>query len=171
MAKNSLTLQINSLEALEKLIGGDTQVEIDIRNNIVQAFAEKHLKALAGSQQINNAIVAVRASVENEVQAELKRLFGEYQNKWRQDIRLDDKVKTIIKEAVSSEIRLLVSSHLKEIMATPDWIKDNIEKYVKTLSTNIFQSEIQTKISNTVKFAIDEQVSKLKLTFNISKGE
>jgi len=169
MAKNSLTLQINSLEALEKLIGGDTQVEIDIRNNIVQAFAEKHLKALAGSQQVNNAIVAVRTSVETEVRSELKRLFGEYSNTWRQDIRLDDKVKTIIKETISSEIRLLVSSHLKEIMATPDWIKNHIEKYAKTLSESVVQSEIQTKISIAVKSAIDEQVSKLKLTFNISK--
>lgn len=165
MAKNSLTLQINSLEALEKLIGGDTQVEIDIRNNIVQAFAEKHLKALAGSQQINNAISGIRTSVENEIRAELKRLFGEYANTWRQDIKLDDKVKAIIKETVLSEIRFLIVSQIKEATATPDWIKDYIEKYIKTFSLNILESEIQTRI----KIAINEQVSKLKLTFNVSK--
>ncbi len=60
---NKLTIQINSLEALERLIGGDSQVEIDVRNNIVQAFAEKHLKALAGSSQINVAISAIRFSI------------------------------------------------------------------------------------------------------------
>jgi len=43
----SLTLQINSLAALERLLGGETQLEIGLRHSVVQAFAEKHLKAIA----------------------------------------------------------------------------------------------------------------------------
>ena len=41
-----MKIQINSLEALERLIGGDTQVEIEIRNSIVQEFTKKYLKSL-----------------------------------------------------------------------------------------------------------------------------
>ena len=37
-------IQINSLEALERLIGGDPSLEFDIRNNVAQKFAAKHLK-------------------------------------------------------------------------------------------------------------------------------
>ena len=40
----STKIQINSLEALERLIGGDTELEIEVRNSIVQEFAKKYLK-------------------------------------------------------------------------------------------------------------------------------
>jgi hypothetical protein len=37
----SVKIQINSLEALERLIGNDNNLEIDIRNSIVQNFTKK----------------------------------------------------------------------------------------------------------------------------------
>jgi hypothetical protein len=37
------------LEALERLIGGDSEVEVESRNSVVQKFAETHLKAIANS--------------------------------------------------------------------------------------------------------------------------
>ena len=43
----STKIQINSLDALERLIGGDTELEIEVRNSVIQKFAEKHLKPLA----------------------------------------------------------------------------------------------------------------------------
>jgi hypothetical protein len=43
----SIKLQINSLDALERLIGGDNEVELELRNWVVQAFAKKHLKIAA----------------------------------------------------------------------------------------------------------------------------
>ena len=169
MAKNSLTLQINSLEALEKLIGGDTQVELDIRNNIVQAFAEKHLKAVAGTQQVNNAIANIRASIEQEVRAECTRSFGDYSNVWNRQIKLDDKIKSVIKQEVLTQIQSIIDSYLKEIVSSPEWIKEKLEKQIKQLILNIVNSELQVKISDAVKSKIDEQVKNLKLTFGISK--
>ena len=47
-----MKLQINSLEALERLIGGDNEVELDLRNSVVQAFTNKHLRGLAESHAI-----------------------------------------------------------------------------------------------------------------------
>lgn len=42
-----MKVQISNLEALERLLGGDTELEIEIRNSVVQNFANKHLKAVA----------------------------------------------------------------------------------------------------------------------------
>lgn len=42
-----MKIQINSLAALERLIGGDTEVEIEVRDSIVQNFSKKHLKTVA----------------------------------------------------------------------------------------------------------------------------
>ena len=50
--KDPVKIQINSLEALERLVGGDPQLEFDIRNNVVQKFAAKHLKAIANSEMM-----------------------------------------------------------------------------------------------------------------------
>ena len=41
-----MKIQINSLKALERLIGGDNELEIEIRNSIVQEFTKKHLKSI-----------------------------------------------------------------------------------------------------------------------------
>ena len=48
---SKVVLQINSIDVIERLIGGDSEVEVDIRNNVVQRFAEKHLKATERSIQ------------------------------------------------------------------------------------------------------------------------
>lgn len=42
---SSVTIQINSLEALERLIGGDAALEVDLRKSVVHAFIRKHCSA------------------------------------------------------------------------------------------------------------------------------
>ena len=172
MAKNSLTLQINSLEALEKLIGGDTQVEIDIRNNIVQAFAEKHLKSLAGSNEIQTVLSAIKASIQEDARKECQRLFGMYQSSWKHNtVILNEDLKALLKEEVQKEISSFMESYISELVAKPESLRDKLERYVKVLTNNIISAELESKIPTSVQKAIDEQVSKLKLTFNVSKGE
>lgn len=47
--KNNITIQLNSLEALERLIGSDDQLEIAVRNSVISTFTSKHLKGLVFS--------------------------------------------------------------------------------------------------------------------------
>lgn len=65
--KSPLTLQINSLEALERLIGGDSQMEFDIRQSVVEAFCKKHLKSVTQEQALKLAERAIVEQVKNEV--------------------------------------------------------------------------------------------------------
>lgn len=51
-----MKIQINSLQALERLIGGDNEIEIEIRNSVVQDFASKHLKSVADSDGFKKRI-------------------------------------------------------------------------------------------------------------------
>ena len=46
----SIKLQINSKAALERLSGGDTELEMEIRNNSVQEFTSKRLKGLINAE-------------------------------------------------------------------------------------------------------------------------
>lgn len=61
-----LKVQINSLEALERLIGGDTQIEIDIRDNIVDIFTRKHLKSIANEQFVKDATEALSNQMKDQ---------------------------------------------------------------------------------------------------------
>lgn len=49
---DSIKIQINSVEALERLLGDDPQLDIEVRNNVIQRFAETHLKKVANSEMI-----------------------------------------------------------------------------------------------------------------------
>lgn len=62
-----MKIQINSLAALERLIGGDSALEIEVRNSVVQEFVKRHLKALATSEPVKCAIEATRQKILDEV--------------------------------------------------------------------------------------------------------
>lgn len=61
-----MKIQINSLEALERLIGGDSELEFDIRQSVAEAFTKKHLKSLATAELIEKARIAISKELTNE---------------------------------------------------------------------------------------------------------
>ncbi|AFF28277.1 gp279 [Sphingomonas phage PAU] len=75
----SIKIQINSVEALERLIGGDTQIEIDIRNNIVQEFAKRHLKDIAESETFKGIESSIKNFMTDNFMTKMKYGFNEYE--------------------------------------------------------------------------------------------
>jgi len=61
-----IKLQLDK-DALERLIGRDSQVEIDLRSGIVQNFAKKYLKAVAQSELMCKAQDYVREHLRKEL--------------------------------------------------------------------------------------------------------
>jgi|WetSurMetagenome_2_1015567.scaffolds.fasta_scaffold01346_24 hypothetical protein len=64
-------IQINSLEAIEKLIGGDSDIEVNIRNNVVQNFSKKYLKSIAHELCCKISDDYILNRVENNIRDEL----------------------------------------------------------------------------------------------------
>jgi hypothetical protein len=62
----SVKIQINSLEALERLIGNDNELEIQIRGSIVQEFTKKHLRSLATTELVEGAKKSIAYLVKTE---------------------------------------------------------------------------------------------------------
>ena len=54
-----MRLELN-LPALERLIGGDTELELHLRQQIVQEFAKRHLKAVAEKATYEAAVEAAK---------------------------------------------------------------------------------------------------------------
>lgn len=58
-----------TVPALERLIGGDTEVEVELRKSIVQEFAKRHLTAVA--KEVYSDIEATKALIKEHVLREM----------------------------------------------------------------------------------------------------
>lgn len=56
-----------SSAALERLIGGDSELEINLRRQIAENFAKHHLKALVTTDVFRKALQEIKVNVEAEV--------------------------------------------------------------------------------------------------------
>jgi phenylpyruvate tautomerase PptA (4-oxalocrotonate tautomerase family) len=55
---------INSREALERLIGGDTELEVSLRQSVAEDFAKRYLKGLVNTDLMQRAKAEVEATLQ-----------------------------------------------------------------------------------------------------------
>lgn len=110
-----MKIQINSLEALERLIGDDKEMEISVKQSILSEFAKKHLKSIANSEAME--------TLKREVLKELKEtgfygLLKKIESKdmfYREFTLLTSETKELIKKQVKDEVDSLISEEIAKI--------------------------------------------------------
>lgn len=120
MSNKPFTIQINSLEALERLIGGSTQAEIDIRNAVVQSFTEKHLKAIAADPHIVKVADSIQKAARTAVSDLVSEHIGVIKSTWSgtvQSVTLNATVRNEIDSLVRYRASALVDVAIKETLA------------------------------------------------------
>jgi hypothetical protein len=126
---SDIKIQINSLEALERLIGGDSQLEMDIRNSVVQEFTKRHLKSLTLTETGDKIGVLVKRAVEAEIEKFIKR--ERYDSKVAVK---DEGLKAAIVKEVHDTISQYVSKAIESQKANiNDMVKDRVEDEVGTI--------------------------------------
>lgn len=104
--------------ALERLIGGDTEVEVKLREQVVAEFVKKHLKQFQTDKLIGPALEKYKQALANEV----KLAVGEeYWADGYLQPRLRDRVKLLIDAAIKIAIEDKVRT----------WLHDRAEQYAK----------------------------------------
>ena len=149
----STKLQINSLEALEKLIGGDSEVEMDIRNNIVQKFTEKHLKAVANikyDQEYTKFLNELEKRVKEQFNIEfgLEEVQGYYGSP--KILRMGSSAKESFRAAVQEHVKKFVYD------ATDDATDVAIHNARETID-----SYLKSRVDYHIKNILNESVEKL----------
>ena len=122
---NNLTIQINSLEALERLIGGDSQVEIEVRNSVVQKFAEKHLKPLANSDQIKTTLTQIQLDISRQIREKCEKEIATFKTSCYgsvTDIKLNESIKGEIVRRVGETTDSIIRQHVDDAIKT--WNND-----------------------------------------------
>lgn len=99
-----------TVPALERLIGGDTEVEVELRKSIVQEFSKRHLTAVA--KEVYNDIEAAKALIKEQVLREMGAVKLEAWSGGR--YKLTSECTTAIKVSVMDVIHEAVAAAAKE---------------------------------------------------------
>lgn len=144
---SKLTLQINSKDALERLIGGDSAVEVEIRNNIVQDFTNRYLKGLMNASTIKDAVQRYHENIHKTIQDEIRERFGNVNGYYR-TIDLTPEIKAAIKKEIENNFSALVDKVVKEKFS-------DIEKHIQQSVNLAVDYQIGVKVRELVKQKIE----------------
>jgi hypothetical protein len=150
----SVKIQINSLEALERLIGGDTQLEIDIRQSIVQEFSKKYLKNVATEEVVRNAKHATQKDVEDT-------FFDIVRNGYRNDLVLKpeirEKLMGDLRSSVNTALRQLIEEVIEEVKVK-EKIKEKLELAAKWVIDDLSKETLEKRLNIMVDNKLKEKL-------------
>lgn len=143
--QESVKIQINSLEALERLIGGDPSLEFDIRNNVAQNFAAKHLKAFANSEAIKGLEKRVTDMVFTKKQYNKTELNPNFKKK------IEDAADTLFKDLINDKLAKLERS-------VYDTMNKKLDEFDNTVRDEIIRSITSEKMQDIINKKVDHKL-------------
>jgi len=152
MATTKLRLQLDS-SALERLIGGDTEIELELRNGIANEFAKRHLRSIIN----DNGFKAFIGKEADEAKKETKRYIEEHISKrpaLGKPEELNAKIKKHIDDYIANEAKIVIEQAVKEINKT---IEDIAQARFQSLLPQL-DSIIEIKVRNLTDTYIDQKV-------------
>lgn len=133
-------------EALERLLGGDTQLEVELRHQVVEEFSKRHLKDVVDS----TAYAKVLNEVQKVITDEIKKSVGEqtYNSVWGGLSKAAPTVKEIVEREVHSQIKKVVQETIQE---TAEIQRDTWFTYINQKVQALFDREISHLVQNEFK--------------------
>ena len=149
----STKIQINSLEALERLIGGDTEVELEIRNNIVQEFTKKHLKSLLETDSVlHKRIDDIRKSASSEITRLIHAEIGQLKNTWYgTEVQFEEPFLSKIKGNINSQMEGKIREVVAECISNFGDFKDKVAAFTKSEFDTAVRRAVREKLSEVLK--------------------
>lgn len=148
-----MKIQICNLQALERLIGNDNELEIEIRNSVVQDFTTKHLKKLATSEVVNKFWqIAKQETVDKLFK---KETFGSYK------LTLSDEAKVLVCSEFDKKCKEFISERLSESLNFANIekkINDIIEGQANHIVNVMTDANIERRINVRVEQKIKEKL-------------
>ncbi len=127
-----------TLPALERLIGGDTEIELMLRKQIAKQFVESHFSGLVDDEVAARVVKAEAALVDIAAEAELgiAKLTGG--NRWP---AISDRLRSLIREEAVKLAQECVDAALKKVIEYQRryWDKEITNAVNKALEANIKQ--------------------------------
>jgi len=139
----SVKIQINSVEALERLIGGNTEIEIELRQSVVENFMKKHINAIANSK--------VSAAVTKDVLAELIVPAKDY----RSSESLTAKAKDLLHNTIDYQFKTILNEALDKYLTDT-----GIDTLIKEKASYIAETLTNARIDERFDRQVDAEIKK-----------
>lgn len=137
------------LDAINRLIGGDSEVEIELRNTVVQQFARRHLKPVVNTEAFRQVQQELLVGVRQEIEAQLGSTQRDYIGRIL-GVTLDPKVKKDIEAYVGIAVGTVVAEAV--VKATQNLAED-IQARV--------DAQVECKVRELVQAKLDKLRSEL----------
>jgi len=144
---------------LERLLGDDTEVNLELKNRIVNEFAKKHLKALVNTEAMYIVEKSIRADIEkfllNSVADRVQKNYSTsftikpalLEDARRQlDISIEDEVKKCVQESMLSVLPM---------------VNDAIEIAVTKIENQLTEQILSGKIDQLVTHRMESVIKKM----------
>jgi phosphoribosylformylglycinamidine (FGAM) synthase PurS component len=134
-------------EALERLIGGDSEIEVQIRQSVAHAFAEKYLKPLMH----NNALEAIGAKLKKQGEDYVDSMFSEtlanvQTDRWgSKSYQLKESIKNQIKREVNDCATETIKKHITDELAA--WTDEKFEKMIGFYVDQNIELEVKKRVA------------------------
>ncbi len=157
---SNLKIQINDKDALEALLGGSDQVQVEVRDRIANEFIKNHIRPLFTDdkiaeikRRIDADVTALKDSIAKELlQKEIKT------NYYTKEYVLRDEIKRQIQEVIDKTLLISIEAALKTA-------KEDLSARIHDIFTKTFESRLQkyleTVIAAKVNNAVATQLSTL----------
>lgn len=157
---DGVKIQINSLAALERLIGGDNEIEFDIRQNIAKAFAKKYIKNILDEESMRAVGYTTIKEFEELFTSHDENSPHFYLNKSRRFLNtfFQNNIKKHVEAATDALIEQAIKEHISQLMSSGtinELIKNRVE-YIKNIWTGDF---IEREITKRAKELINTKLS------------
>lgn len=152
----SIKIQINSVEALERLLGNDQELEVEVRKSVVEAFGKSFVKSVANSTAVAEKLESMREETMEKSTEYAERILSvrDTSTGWRYSVALTDELKAKIKDAVVTQTHLLIAETISSLDI------DNMvsEKVAKKLELVVHQQVTKAVTNAVVKAALKSAV-------------
>lgn len=150
----STKIQINSLAALERLIGGEADTEIEIRSSIVKEFTKKYLKEIAETKAMQDAIKGFGKTIEQQIGTWVK---GNYS--WEAKFHLSPEIEILLLEKAQRLVDAKINEVINKAIGTTNLI-DRLNRLVEERSNYIVEQWTAKNIEARISAAADAKIKK-----------
>lgn len=144
------------MDALERLIGGDTDVEIEIRRSVTENFAQRHLKALATAETIKNVESAIKKWIKDEFFTQVK------EGSWGTKTVFKNEVVEQLKEHLKYEAKGALTDVVSELLETKksrEAVAEAVEKAVTYITDELTASNLEYRLNRLVDQRLKEKLN------------
>lgn len=142
-----IKVQLNSVEALKSYLDSNPELELQIKNTVINSLCRDYIKGIAQNQMVLEIVKVIQEEIQKS------NFFGLLEQRggmWRNDWVPSKQLRKVAEQLVNTEVEKLISDTAKSI----------VQEHLKTIEASV-QYHMDLTIKSIVKKNIEAEASKM----------